>query len=318
MSNVSVVITTTNRREMLESAVESVLRQSVATEIVLVDDGSTDGTSAMIGKRRWPRTTLITNASPRGIIAARNQAFAACGGEFIFTLDDDAVFGSDTLIEDILPDFQDAVVGAVAIPLENHIDGAVEILDRFPPCETRDFWCIPHFRGGANAIRRRAFLAAGGYSGIGREFEEQALCIKMLDQGFVVRATPNGLVRHFPTGTKGRLADRVLHICQNNIGFAWEHVPTTSLPYHLMGSVVNSFRLGIANGTLLSAITGLALALQQIPKGGYVRSPVSRVAYRAHRDLKAKGNMLFSDLASLMQTDGGRIHLGNNEHNIQQ
>src|SRR5258706_9863247 len=69
---VSVILPTHDRRKMVAEAVDSVLAQSFRElEIVVVDDGSEDGTAAALEARYGSRVRVVTQAR-RGAAAARN------------------------------------------------------------------------------------------------------------------------------------------------------------------------------------------------------------------------------------------------------
>jgi glycosyltransferase involved in cell wall biosynthesis len=88
MTEISVIITTHNRHALLPRAVESVRQQSLQpTEIIVVDDGSTDATSAWLEQQNDIRT--LSHAQPRGISSARNTGIAAASGTWLALLDDD-------------------------------------------------------------------------------------------------------------------------------------------------------------------------------------------------------------------------------------
>lgn len=86
---VSVVITTYNRAELCVRAVESALAQTYPNlEIIVVDDGSRDGTSERLRARFGTAITLISQEN-RGVSAARNTGVAASGGTLVALLDSD-------------------------------------------------------------------------------------------------------------------------------------------------------------------------------------------------------------------------------------
>jgi glycosyltransferase involved in cell wall biosynthesis len=89
---ISVVIPTYQRRAHLLAAVASVQRQTVpASEIIVVDDGSSDGTAEALHNVGDPRLRLIRHDHNRGVSAARNMGLDAARGEFIAWLDSDDV-----------------------------------------------------------------------------------------------------------------------------------------------------------------------------------------------------------------------------------
>ena len=107
---VSVVIPTYNNERTIAATVESALEQRFdrGFEVIVVNDGSTDGTLAVL-KQFGDRIRLIEQGN-RGVSAARNAGIAAAAGEYIALLD-----GDDTWTEDKL-------------------EKSVQVLDRNPAC----------------------------------------------------------------------------------------------------------------------------------------------------------------------------------------
>jgi glycosyltransferase involved in cell wall biosynthesis len=94
---VSVLIPCYNAANYIGETLESVLRQSwPALEIVVVDDGSTDGSDEVV--RRFSRDNLrYFRQSNAGAAAARNNAFARSLGEFVQFLDADDLLDQDKI-----------------------------------------------------------------------------------------------------------------------------------------------------------------------------------------------------------------------------
>ncbi|MDZ7721157.1 MAG: glycosyltransferase [Balneolaceae bacterium] len=88
---VSAIITTKNRADLLPRAIESVLNQTYKNiEIIVVDDGSTDDTAAVIAEYQKEHSIiLIRNEESVGACRARNQGIERAQGEFVAGLDDD-------------------------------------------------------------------------------------------------------------------------------------------------------------------------------------------------------------------------------------
>jgi GT2 family glycosyltransferase len=88
---VSTIIPTYNRAYILHRAVDSVLAQTHSRcEVVIVDDGSTDGTAGMVRERYGHDARVrYVQQENAGVSAARNRGFAAAQGDFFALLDSD-------------------------------------------------------------------------------------------------------------------------------------------------------------------------------------------------------------------------------------
>ncbi len=96
MLEVSVIIPTYNRREPLRKALASVLAQrATAFEVIVVDDGSSDATGAMIEKE-FPSVRCLYQSN-RGPAAARNRGIETASAEWIAFLDSDDEWMKDKL-----------------------------------------------------------------------------------------------------------------------------------------------------------------------------------------------------------------------------
>ena len=95
MPTVSVIMPAHNARPYLADAAYSVLRQTYRDlELIIVDDGSTDGTGSVAEKIKLdePRRIVVVSQANRGPGAARNAGLAAARGEFIALLDSDDIW----------------------------------------------------------------------------------------------------------------------------------------------------------------------------------------------------------------------------------
>ena len=90
MPTVSVVIPTYNRADLLPRAIDSVLDQTHDDlELVVVDDGSTDNTEAVVESYDDPRVRYVAHETNRGANVARNTGIEAADGEYVAFLDSD-------------------------------------------------------------------------------------------------------------------------------------------------------------------------------------------------------------------------------------
>src|SRR3954449_11506761 len=98
MADVTVVIPTHNRRLLLMRTLHSVLaQQHVDIEVVVVDDGGTDGTEAAVAGLADPRVTLIRHPFPRGVSAARNTGIEKSSARWLAFVDDDDLWAPSKL-----------------------------------------------------------------------------------------------------------------------------------------------------------------------------------------------------------------------------
>lgn len=92
---ISVIILSLNSLKFIKPCLDSILSQDVnALEIIVVDNGSVDGTAIFI-RENYPRVSLIQNKINLGAAKARNQGIQAAKGEWIFSLDCDTVLEKD-------------------------------------------------------------------------------------------------------------------------------------------------------------------------------------------------------------------------------
>jgi glycosyltransferase involved in cell wall biosynthesis len=96
--SITVVIPAFNRASTIGRALASVSGQTLAAaEVIVVDDGSSDGTATVAGACGHPGLRLIRHASNRGAAAARNTGLRAARGDYIALLDSDDEWTPDKL-----------------------------------------------------------------------------------------------------------------------------------------------------------------------------------------------------------------------------
>jgi glycosyltransferase involved in cell wall biosynthesis len=87
---VSVIIPTYNRATLLPRAIESVRQQTHENwELIVVDDGSQDGTEAVVKSLQDPRIRYERHEVNRGVSAARNTGLRLAQGQWVAFLDSD-------------------------------------------------------------------------------------------------------------------------------------------------------------------------------------------------------------------------------------
>jgi glycosyltransferase involved in cell wall biosynthesis len=97
MVKISVILPVFNSESYVAKSIESVLAQTFADfELIIVDDGSTDGTSNIINSFRDERIRIISQSN-QGPGAARNNALEIARGDYVMYLDSDDWFCPDAL-----------------------------------------------------------------------------------------------------------------------------------------------------------------------------------------------------------------------------
>ncbi|RKT17108.1 cellulose synthase/poly-beta-1,6-N-acetylglucosamine synthase-like glycosyltransferase [Streptomyces sp. 1114.5] len=166
---VSVIVPAYNESAGIEAAVRSLLASDHPVEVIVVDDGSTDGTADLVESLDLPYVRVIRQENA-GKPAALNTGIAAARAELLVMVDGDTVFEPDAVRMLVQP-FADPAVGAVSgnakvvnrgglLGRWQHIEYVVGFnLDRrlFDLAE-----CMPTVPGAVGAFRRSALLAVGG------------------------------------------------------------------------------------------------------------------------------------------------------------
>lgn len=98
--NLSIVVVTSNTREVLRDCLRSVYENTtgIEYEVIVVDNNSTDGSAEMV-EEQFPSVKLVRNSHNLGFSKGNNQGFAASSGKYILTLN------SDTIVPDNAVEF---------------------------------------------------------------------------------------------------------------------------------------------------------------------------------------------------------------------
>jgi glycosyltransferase involved in cell wall biosynthesis len=294
----SVVIATKDRKDDLRRAITSAVRQTEPPEIVVLDDGSSDGTAEMV-KSEFPEVRLHRSPVSLGYVTQRNRGALLCSGEVVFSIDDDAEFSTSHVVEKTLTEFFHPRVAAVAIPyMEPH--KFKETFQKAP--DGNAIWIIDSFRGTSHAVRRDVFLELGGYrEQIIHQGEEMDFCIRLLNRGFVVRLGFGDVIIHheFPNRDWRRMD---FYGRRNDILFAWRNVPMPYLPAHLLMTTLNGLMCAVSTKRPSAMIRGMLSGYWDISSNWGWHQPVSQSVYRLHRLLKRRGPKALTEVEPLLPT----------------
>jgi cellulose synthase/poly-beta-1,6-N-acetylglucosamine synthase-like glycosyltransferase/peptidoglycan/xylan/chitin deacetylase (PgdA/CDA1 family) len=171
--SVAVVVPAYNEAVVIARTVRSLAASNYPSfEVVVVDDGSTDGTAELVESLGLERVRVVRQENA-GKAAALNTGIRATTGEVIVMVDADTLFEAETLTRLVQP-LADPAVGAVSGNTKvgnrgtllghwQHIEYVMGFnLDRRMYAVLE---CIPTIPGAVGAFRRDALEAVGGVSG---------------------------------------------------------------------------------------------------------------------------------------------------------
>jgi glycosyltransferase involved in cell wall biosynthesis len=207
---VSVMIPTFNRRDSLRRAIDSVLLDPAAAEIVVVVDGSTDGSIELLEHlaRSEPRVKPLF-LEHRGLNAAVQAGVERSTSEIVLILDDDLEAtpglvsaharhqraGPNLVVLGYSPVFNPETAGERALTAALYGEAYERSCREF---ESRPEEILLHMYGGHMSIRRSACLRIGVYSKDFREryHPDREFGIRCLKAGLVGRFDRSLLARH--------------------------------------------------------------------------------------------------------------------------
>jgi len=175
---ISVIIPAYNAAKWLRAAVASVRGQTrPADEIIIVDDGSSDGTDLLC--REFGADVRYVRRENGGLAAARNTGVAASFGEWLLFLDADDVLLPDALAA-LSATAADSDAGVVygfvlqrqADPTEARLHGRPYAVGKQPAPAKAHFWWTPIPTAGCALIRRSLNEKVGGFDENFRQVED--------------------------------------------------------------------------------------------------------------------------------------------------
>lgn len=292
----TVVITTKNRKEDLAIAVASALRQSVPTEVIVIDDGSTDGTADFV-RANFPAAKVHRFETSGGLILRRNEGASLASAPVIFSIDDDAEFSTDFVVEQTLADFDHPRIGAVAIPFCDVRKGD---LVRQRATHATDHQVINNYIGTAHALRRDVFLHLGGYlPRLIHQGEERDYCLRMLAHGYVVRVGRSDIIKHYESPRRD-MTRMTYYGRRNDVLNGWCNVPLPDLLLYWPANTINGLIHGVAVKRIFINIKGIVAGYLSIPAFWKDRRPVPSRIFRLFRRIGGAGTCRLKDIDQLL------------------
>ena len=277
--SVSVVIPTFNGRHLLEANLPAVIDAAPVSEVVVVDDASTDKTVEWLAEH-YPNIKVVKHLKNLRFAMACNSGVNAARGEIVVLLNNDVKPQADFL-PPLLEAFQDPSVFAVGCKERDFLSGQPQDQGRGCGAFKRGF--MVHWRcedqtkstslwafGGSSAFRISMWQELGGMDPLFAPAyeEDRDICYRALKRGWQVRFAPLSVVEHqHETTNRQVLGDQAIQIAsfKNQFLLVWKNMTDPSyrlqhilwLPYHLLVTTIRS------KGAFL---TGFAQALGQSPQ----------------------------------------------------
>ncbi|OGM13478.1 hypothetical protein A3A76_03875 [Candidatus Woesebacteria bacterium RIFCSPLOWO2_01_FULL_39_23] len=239
--NVTVVIPNYNGLELLKKNLSSVIKsaenkENGISEIIIVDDASTDSSTAFI-KKKFPQVKIIKHTVNRGFSSAVNTGVRMSKGNIVALLNSDVEVSLNFLVY-VLPHFNDAKVFGVSLH-EGGYSWAKGIFKEgyivHSPAPERGsahetFW----ISGGSGVFRRSMWIALGGFDEKLFKFywEDVDLSYRAHKRGFLLLWEPRSLVFHKHESVTGvRFSKRQLTTMQetNQLVFIWKDLISGNL-----------------------------------------------------------------------------------------
>jgi len=219
MPDATIVVVTANGLPELRLCLESIAAHTtdIDFDVQVIDDGSTDGTAALLGELAvaGSRLTAVFNNEPRGLAAARNQGLAMARGRIVVLLSQDAVVPPDWL-KNLIACLDEPEVG-LAGPMTNRASNKAQV-----PANYRTFGefvafanervasglqDVQQLNGFCVAMRREVSERIGPLDerfdlGV---FQEQDLAMRILAAGLRVVCTNDVFVHHSGRSVIGHL-----------------------------------------------------------------------------------------------------------------
>jgi len=146
MSFFSIIISLYNKEKHIKATIESVLAQTFEDfEVIVVNDGSTDGSEAVVNSISDPRIKYFKQDN-KGASSARNAAISKASGPYLALLDADDIWQENYLetINQLIKSHPDHHVFATAVNIETS-NGVIRSVYSIKDIRDKDIYIVDYF-----------------------------------------------------------------------------------------------------------------------------------------------------------------------------
>ncbi len=308
MSTVSAIIVNWNGKRMLADCLDALHRQTrPADEILVVDNGSSDGSQALI-RERYPDVRLVELDDNRGFSIANNIGIQQARGDYV------ALLNNDMLPE---PEWMARMVAALdAQPSLGSCASKILFYDRRDTIDSAGISVVANGGGAARGMQERdgepfqhpspVFGACAGAAlyrmamlrdiGLFDEdlyiyFEDVDLAFRAQLAGYDCLYVPEAVAYHHHGASSGRFGKKEYYLARNSLLVIAKDMPAPLLRGHLARIMIGQipFALDAArNGYVGSYVRSRLDAVRLLPRMLRKRRAIQRAARRTHEEIAAR------------------------------
>ncbi|MEM9755037.1 MAG: glycosyltransferase [Pseudomonadota bacterium] len=287
-SDLSIIVTSYNRAVVLRRTLMRLVAEAPEADLIVCDDGSTDGTLDMLA---WdfPGARVLSNTTgrPRGVVAQRHLGYLAAHGRYALSIDDDLRLGRSGTIAWLRSHFDMPGVAVVAVPFVDVLCDAK--VQNASPSTAAPAERHAHIGAGA-MIDLNAYHDVGGYGLWIEGYREEAdLALRLMDGGYRVIAPPATFIAQHMRLPGGLSAKARHRSARNDVLFYWRYTPGWRWMPFVCATILRNLRDAMTEGAPRARLTGLAAAWPHARRMGLTRRPVRQDAFLRFRHLKSAG-----------------------------
>ncbi|MBX3013826.1 MAG: glycosyltransferase family 2 protein [Caldilineaceae bacterium] len=321
MPKASIILPTYNRLAQLQQVLAGLAAQTQPTvdfEVVVVSDGSTDGTNEFLQRYAGPLQLRACVQANGGAAAARNQGLALAQGELVIFLDDDVVPAPQLVAEHLRTHAQQSTACVVLGPMLTPTDFAMQPWVRWEQAmlykQYGDMaagrWepTARQFYTGNASVARQHLAAVGGFDTTFRRAEDVELAYRLAKHGLGFLFNPQAIGYHYAVRSFSAWLQIPYLYGRNDVIFARDLGQDWLLP-----TVMQEFR---QRHPLVKQLTGLCLSRP------WLRKPVvtllrGMASLGNHYQRSRLAHWSYSGIFNLCYYQGMADELGGRQHFFQ-